>query len=267
MTPTPDDSWDAGDRYERFMGRWSRPFSRAFVRWTGVPAVSHWLDVGTGTGALASAILETAEPSSVVACDPSAPFIASARASLQDPRAKFVVTGVGSLPHREGGYDAVVSGLALNFFPDPSSAIREQLEIASPGGLVGAFVWDYAEGMEFLRYFWDAALASIDAEASRFDEGRRFPICNSESLDTVFRAAGAAHVRTTGLSVVTRFTSFDDYWTPFLGGTGPAPSFVSGLSAGQVAALERELRARLLTGPDGTIALQARAWAVVGYRE
>ncbi len=137
MTATLGDSWDAGDHYERFMGRWSRPLARAFVQWTGVPSGRHWLDVGTGTGALASAILETADPSTVTACDPSAPFIDCARSLLGDPRVSFSVAGVGGLPRREAGYDAVVSGLALNFFPDPRSAIREQLEIAAPGGAIG----------------------------------------------------------------------------------------------------------------------------------
>ena len=266
MAAKPDDSWDAGDRYERFMGRWSRPLARAFVRWTGVPAGRHWLDVGTGTGALATAILEMLEPGTVVACDPSPAFIDAARASLQDPRVSFVVAGVGSLPRREAGYDAVVSGLALNFFPDANGAVREQVEIAAPGGLIGAFVWDYAEGMEFLRHFWNAA-ASIDENASQLDEGRRFPVCDPESLAAVFKAAGLERVRVTALSVVTRFASFEDYWMPFLGGTGPAPSFVSGLVEGQVAALKGELRARLPVEPDGAIALQARAWAVAGYRE
>jgi len=239
--------------------------ARAFVQWTGVPPGRRWLDVGTGTGALASAILEVADPGAVSACDPSAPFIESARSSLRDPRVRFEVAGVGSLPRSEAGYDAVVSGLALNFFPDATSAIREQLEVAAPGGLVGAFVWDYAEGMEFLRYFWDAA-TSIDPEASRLDEGRRFPICHPGSLESVFESAGAARIRVEALSVATRFAGFEDYWSPFLGGTGPAPSFVSGLPAARVAALEQRLRGELPTGPDGTIVLRARAWAAAGYR-
>ena len=265
MTTASEDGWNAGESYEDFMGRWSRPLAREFVRWADVPSGGHWLDVGTGTGALASAICATAQPGSVVACDPSGAFVEAARSRLPDGRVTFTVAGTGSLPRREGGYDAVVSGLALNFFPDPGGAIREQLEATCPGGLVGAFVWDYAEGMEFLRHFWDAA-ASIDARVADMDEGRRFPVCDPVALASLFVAAGAERVRGTALNVPTHFAGFDDYWHPFLGGTGPAPSLVARLSKSRRAALANELRRRLPTRADGAIELRARAWAVVGHR-
>lgn len=265
MTTALGDGWNAGETYEGFMGRWSRPLAREFVRWADVPIGAHWLDVGTGTGALASAICTLSHPASVVACDPSAPFIEAARAGLPDARATFVVAGSGGLPRRQGGYDAVVSGLALNFFPDPGSAIREQLAAACSGGLVGAFVWDYAEGMELLRHFWEAA-AAIQVPIADLDERRRFPICNPTSLETLFTSAGAERVRGAALTLPTRFVSFDDYWRPFLGGTGPAPSLVYSLSEAQRTALANQLRSTLPTQPGGGIELQARAWAVVGYR-
>ena len=263
--PTRDDGWDAGSTYEEFMGRWSRPLAREFVGWLEVEPGGHWLDVGAGTGALASAICAGASPTTVVACDPSESFLESARQTLTDPRVRFEVAGVGNLPMREGGYDAIVSGLAVNFFPDPGQAIEEELEAIRPGGLVGAYVWDYAEGMEFLRYFWDAA-ALIDPEAAEMDEGRRFPICNSEALEALFRSSAAEQVRVVPMSVVTRFSSFEDYWHPFLGGTGPAPSLVADLAKEQRDALAQELRQRLPIRSDGQIDLQARAWAVAGRR-
>jgi len=247
------------------MGRWSRPLSEEFVRWVDPSSGWHWLDVGTGTGALATAICATGRPASVVACDPSAAFIESAQQGLPDSRVTFVVAETGSLPRRKGGYDAIVSGLALNFFSDPGLAMEEQLSAVCPGGLVGAFVWDYAEGMEFLRYFWDAA-AAIDPKAAELDEGRRFPMCNPDSLESLLRAAGADSVRVGPVNVPTVFTSFDDYWRPFLGGTGPAPSLVSTLSDEQRDALIEDLKHRLPIQSGGSIELQARAWAVVGNR-
>lgn len=262
---TRDDSWTLGSTYEEFMGRWSRPLAAEFIRWLAAEPGGHWLDVGTGTGALAAAICIIAEPLSVVACDPSGPFVDSARQTLDDPRVTFEVGGVGSLPGRQSGYDAAVSAIALNFFPDPVVAVEEQLSAVRPGGVVGAYVWDYAEGMEFLRHFWDAA-AGIDPRALEMDEGRRFPICDPAALESLFRSAGAEQVRTAPVSVPTAFSSFEDYWRPFLGGTGPAPSLVSTLTENQRIALEEDLRRRLPIQPSGRIDLQARAWAVAGHR-
>ena len=130
---------------------------------------------------------------------------------------------------------------------------------------MGAYVWDYAEGMEFLRYFWDAA-AAVEPLAAERDEGHRFPLCTPEALGSLFRSAGAERVRVAPLTVPTLFSSFDDYWQPFLGGTGPAPSLVSTLSAEQRSDLEEDLQRRLPIRDDGRIDLDARAWAVVGFR-
>jgi SAM-dependent methyltransferase len=265
MTDHGRDGWGAGTTYEDFMGRWSRPLSEEFVRWLGLPRLGHWLDVGTGTGALATAILAIGKPASVLGCDPSGPFIEAARKGLADPRVTFEVSGTGSLPKRRGGYDAVVSGLSLNFFPDPGEAIEEQLGLTRRGGTVGAFVWDYAEGMEFLRLFWDVA-AAIEPEAAEMDEGRRFSICNPGSMEFLFRSAGAESVRVTSLTVPTRFPSFDAYWRPFLGGTGPAPSLLSSLPESTKEAMAHALAQRLPIRNDGSIELTARAWAVAGKR-
>ncbi len=74
------DNWTLGEAYESYMGRWSRPLARSFVSWLGLPPGDRWLEVGCGTGALTAAICELADPASVLACDPSESFVASARA-------------------------------------------------------------------------------------------------------------------------------------------------------------------------------------------
>jgi len=262
---TVTDDWTAGSTYEEFMGRWSRLLAPKFVSWLQIPCGANWLDVGCGTGALTAAVCATAEPASIVGCDPSRDFIEYAREHHSTRRTSFVIADVDSLPIRTGGFDSVTSSLALNFFPDPGLAMEEHLSTVRRGGLVGAFVWDYAEGMEFLRHFWDAARV-VEPRAAAMDEGHRFPVCDPEALEILFSSAGAQRVRVTSLSVPTTFSSFGDYWRPFLGGTGPAPSLVSSLTEGQRSALEGELRARLPIQCSGSIELQARAWAVVGHR-
>ncbi len=257
------DTWAAGSAYEEFMGRWSRRLAPRFVSWLRIPGGLNWLDVGCGTGALTDAICSLAEPASVLGCDPAEPFIAHARRHSRDVRASFVVAGAGGLPRREGGYDSITSLLALNFFPDPAAAVREMRALAGAQATVSACVWDYAGGMELLRRFWDAATA-LDAAARELDEGARFPLCRPDALSDVFRAGGLSDVRCEAVEIRTEFTSFEDYWRPLLGGTGPAPSYVAALDADRRATLARRLERTLQPGSGGRIALGARAWAVRG---
>jgi SAM-dependent methyltransferase len=257
------DGWNAGGAYEQFMGRWSRALAARFVSWLRVPSGAHWLDVGCGTGALTTAICADAAPASVTACDPAAPFIDFAREQTRDPRASFVVAAVGALPPRPEGYGSVTSLLALNFFPDPAAAVHEMRSLAAPGAVVSACVWDYADGMQWLRRFWDAA-ASVDPAAAALDEGRRFPLCGRDALSALFRGGELADVRSASIEIPTTFTGFDDYWRPFLAGTGPAPSYVSSLDPERRARLAGALAEAVPPGPGGRIALTARAWAVCG---
>lgn len=259
----PDDRWVAGDAYETYMGRWSREVARAFLDWLAPAPGGHWLEIGCGTGALTSAVAGRCAPASIVACDPSAAFVEYARNRLDDGRATFVVADAGALPRREGGFDAVVSGLVLNFVPDPAAAMASVRRRLRPGGVAAAYVWDYADGMEFLRRFWDEA-AALDERAAALDEGVRFPLCRAAALDGLFREAGFASVRTGALEIATEFASFDDYWAPFLRGTGPAPGYVAALEPRDREALRERLAARLGAGAGGPIHLRARAWAVRG---
>ncbi|MBE0592682.1 MAG: class I SAM-dependent methyltransferase [Gemmatimonadales bacterium] len=257
------DRWDAGSTYEGFMGRWSRQLARPFVSWLGIPGSVHWLDVGCGTGALTDAICSHASPASVLGCDPTALFIEYAQRQSRDARASFVVAGAGSLPRRADGYGSVTSSLVLNFLPDPEAAVQEMRSLTAPGGTVSACVWDYAGRMEFLRCFWDAVVA-LDSTARELHEGERFPLCRPDALADVFGAAGLGDVRCESIEIPTAFASFEDYWRPLLGGTGPAPSYVASLDADRRTALAQQLASALPRGAGGTIPLTARAWAVRG---
>lgn len=257
------DKWAAGATYEDFMGRWSRLLAPRFVSWLPVRPTAHWLDVGCGTGALSDAICAGARPASVVACDPSEPFIEYARQHQSDPRVSFVVSGIGQLPRRPGGFDSVTSLLALNFFPNPEVAIAEMRCITAVNGLVSACVWDYAGRMEYLRRFWDSAV-TVDPKAAALDEGQRFAICQPDALENLFRRGGLRDVVCESIEIPIRFPTFADFWTPLLGGAGPAPSYVASLGSDQREALAARLDRSLPREPDGAISLVARAWVVRG---
>lgn len=258
-----DDSWSSGMAYERFMGRWSTLVAQEFIAWLAVPQARRWLDVGCGAGALTQLILETCQPTAVFAIDPSADFIAHAQRSIPDPCVQFRVAAAQALGLDPGSVDAVVSGLVLNFVPQPETALAEMMRVTQPGGKIGAFVWDYAAGMQMLRYFWDAVV-ELDPGAREFDEGPRFPLCREGQLEALFRASGLKQVEAAPIEVRTVFQDFDDFWQPFLGGVGPAPSYTMGLDPIHRQKLEDKLRKSLPMGESGSIPMIARAWAVKG---
>jgi SAM-dependent methyltransferase len=251
------DAWTSDDAYEPYIGRWSRLVASRFLMWlpSGPPAV--WCDLGCGTGALAHAILATEAPVRVLGIDPSREYLAAAR------RGGAVDVAVGSataIPAGAGTFDRVVSALMLNFVPRPVDALAEMRRVTRRGGVVAAYVWDYAQGMELIRTFWDAAVA-LDPAAAELDEARRFPLCRPGPLRALFEGAGLADVEVAPIDVPTVFADFDDLWRPFLGGQGPAPGYVMSLPMSRRDALRDHLRSGF---PAGTIPLSARAWAVGG---
>ncbi len=257
------DVWARGNVYEPYVGRWSRLVARDFLAWLALADGLEWLDVGCGTGALSEAILEQATPIRVLGVDSSDGYLDHARSRIKDPRAAFALGDARSLPCGGAEFDAAVSGLVLNFVPDPGRALAEMRRAVRPGGAVAAYVWDYAERMELMRYFWDAAVA-LDPAALALDEGRRFPLCRPEPLVDLFRGAGLRSVATCEIDVPTRFRDFVHYWTPFLGGQGPAPGYCVSLTEERRGALRERIRSALPVSPDGSIRLVARAWAVRG---
>jgi SAM-dependent methyltransferase len=255
------DAWAAGDRYEPYVGRWSRRVASRFLEFLVAPPGGEWLDVGCGTGALSEAVLVEGGADAVTGIDPSAGFIGFARERLDGRAGSFDVGDAQDLPYAPAYFDVVVSGLVLNFVPDAELALREQHRVVKPGGAVGAYVWDYPR-MEMMARFWEAALA-VDA-GDVPDEAVRFSGWTDEGLAGRFHEAGFVDIGTTSIEVPTVFADFDDLWAPFLGGQGAAPSYLTTLDDARRDAIRELMRAGVPA--NGPIELTARAWAVKATR-
>jgi SAM-dependent methyltransferase len=214
---------------------------------------------------LSETILSVAAPGEVVGVDPSPAFVAFARDRVKDPRVRFDIGDAQALRADPATFDAVVAGLVLNFVPEPGRAVSEMARVTRPDGTVAAYVWDYAEGMQMMRHFWDAAVA-LDPGARELDEGSRFTLCRPEPLADLFSRADLNNVEVRAIDVPTVFRDFDDYWSPFLGGQAPAPTYAMSLSQERRATLRECIRANLPTNAEGEHHLTARAWAVRGVR-
>jgi SAM-dependent methyltransferase len=257
------ESWASGDVYEHYMGRWSEQVASLFLESLHAKVNLSWLDVGCGTGALARVISSTAEPGRIVGVDLSLDFVHYA--SQKSLKARFVNASAISLPLCNEEFDCVVSGLALNFVPQPEEALSEFIRVVKPGGMVAAYVWDYAGQMEFLRYFWDVAV-ELNPDAKALHEGYRFPICQPQPLKELWQGAGLINVALHPLDAVTCFDNFDSYWQAFTLGKFPAPQYLSSLNEKSRADLRKRLQAAIPNQEDGSIQLIARAWGVFGEK-
>jgi SAM-dependent methyltransferase len=241
-----------GGGYERYMGRWSRLLAPRYAAFAGVEDGERILDVGTGTGALPASLPR----SEVVGVDPSAAFIEHAK---QNARARFEVGDAQSLRFGDASFDHAMAMLVINFIPDHEKAVAEMRRVTRAGGTVSAAVWDYGDGMESLRIFWDEAVALDPAAAPKHE--RNMKLCRQGELSELWRKSGLAGVREEAVVIEQAFSSFDDYWQPFLAGVGPGGAYVASLSKERSSALGERLRARW---PGGPFALRARAWCVKG---
>jgi len=263
MSGSVTDRWASGDLYEPYVGRWSRLVAPEFLAWLAAPSGLDWLDVGCGTGVLAGTIAARCAPRRLTGIDPSAGFLVHAQ--RLGTGIALARAGAEALPFRDAAFDRAVSGLVLNFVPDPARALAETARVVRRGGKAALYIWDYAGKMEMMRRFWDAA-GALDPAAVERDEGRRFPICRPKPLRELLTAAGFIDVDARAIDVPTVFQDFDDYWTPFLSGQAPAPGYCMSLGEEARAALRERLRTSLPVQADGSIHLIARAWAVRGTR-
>ncbi|MFL6652865.1 MAG: class I SAM-dependent methyltransferase [Sulfurifustaceae bacterium] len=258
--------WSNAEAYEKYIGRWSRPVAREFVSWLRPTDNARWLDVGCGTGALSEAILKWAKGARVTALDRSASYMAYAVRLLAGQNIEFREGDALALDLPDESFDFTVSGLMLNFVADAHLAVTQMARVTRRGGTVGAYIWDYAQGMEFLRAIWKIAFV-LDPNAINHDEGHLSPLCGTEPMANLFKNAGLANVEARPFVIETKFPNFDAYWEPFLGGQGTVARYVMSLSPQRRAELQDGVRKSLTYAEDGSISFNARAWAVRGNRK
>ena len=248
----------AGDAYDRFMGRYSRELAPAFIEFACIEPGVRVLDVGCGPGALSERLAGVVGAEQVGAVDPSEPFVAACRERV--PGADVRRGDAEDLPWEDDAFDAAVAQLVVNFMRDALAGASEMRRVVGPGGVVAACTWDYGDGMEMLRLFWDAARTLDDAAP---DEGRTMRYRSTQELGELWREAGLNDVDTDHLTVQTTYSGFDDLWEPFTFGVGPAGSYCAALEPSRREELRERFREKV-GSPTGSFTLSARACAVRG---
>ena len=249
--------------YERFMGRWSRVLAPRHIAFAGVKNGDRVLDVGTGTGSLATAVEANMPASRIIGVDPSEGFIAYAKKNAKSTRISYEVGDAQALKYEDAAFDSTLALLVMNFIPDHNKAISEMRRVTRPQGTISACVWDYDQGMQMLRFFWDEAIA-LDPAIEAKDE-RHMKLSRQGQLSDLWKKAGLNNVKEEALVIDQAYSSFNDYWEPFTKGAGPGGAYVVTLPEDRRRQLEDRIRKRLLGDrADGPFTLKAKAWCVRG---
>jgi SAM-dependent methyltransferase len=246
----------AADGYDRFIGRYSRELAPRFATFAGVETEGPVLDVGCGPGALLAELAKRVGVERVAAVDPSEPFVAASRARV--PGAAVRLGGGEALPFADRTFAAALSQLVLSFVRDADRMASEMTRVVQRGGTV-AFCMFEANGFALVRTFWDAAL--------RFDpaapDDAQLPFRRMSELVALCERARLRDVVTGEIVLEAAYASFDELWSPFAFGIGPAASYLQKQDAERRDAI-RDACFELLGEPKGAFSLGARVLAVRG---
>jgi ubiquinone/menaquinone biosynthesis C-methylase UbiE len=250
--------FDDSAEYERFMGRWTRAVARVFLDWLAVRPGLSWLDVGCGTGILAETVLHLCEPGRVDAVDVEPAQVAAATNGPAGARVHFATGDARQLPYQDASFDVVASALVINFVADRGLATAEMRRVARTGGLVAAYVWDFAEELspsgplrKAMRRFGAEAGAVPGTEAS-----------SSRALQSLFQDTGLGAIETRTIDVCLAYESFDDFWQAQTPAYAPTAKTIAAMKPSDRAGLMRAVERSLPRGPGGTIEYCARANAI-----
>lgn len=233
----------AGEAYDRFMGRYSRPLAVDLADWLEVAPGQRAVDVGCGPGALTSVLVDRLGADHVWALDPSAPFVAACRE--RHPGVDVRQGEAESLPFDDGIVDVAAACLVVHFMSDPVGGLAEMKRVTRAGGWVGASVWDLAASRAPMWPLWEAV-----AEISPGHRGERdFQGGSRESLVAILEGAALRDVDSVELAVTVTHPSFEEWWEPYLHGVGPAGEAIAALGPDGRARVEEVLRRNLGAGP------------------
>jgi ubiquinone/menaquinone biosynthesis C-methylase UbiE len=247
----------SAERYDRFMGRYTRTLAPALADAAGVAGGMRVLDVGCGPGGLADELARRVGAENVAAIDPAPQFADACRA--RQPGADVRVGVAEALPWPDGAFDATLSSLVIGFMQDADQGVREMARVTRPGGTVAACMWDVpGGGMTMLSTFWRAA-RELDPNAVG---ERARPGVTEGDIAERFRRAGLRDVVEGSLEASADYADFDDFWDPFTFAVGPAGDYLASRPPEDRERLREAVHARLPDG--GPFSLTARAWYARG---
>lgn len=155
-SPSPQPDWRSFDgvaeTYEEALVPFHEPAARDLVAAAAPPPGGRVLDVGTGTGVVATLAGQADPGAVVVGLDRSVPMLRVARAN----GVRAVAAEAIDLPFPDSTFDTVVAAFVISYFANHETALFDMLRVLRPRGRLGVATWGAGED-EFRRAWRETA--------------------------------------------------------------------------------------------------------------
>lgn len=247
-----------GASYDHMMGPWSRSVGELFLDWLDPAPDLDWIDVGCGSGAFTSLIVERCQPSTILGIDPSQAQLDYALQRGLPQAARFEVADATSLPIVSRSIDVAVAALVVHFMPDPAAGVREMARVTKSGGVVAAYAWDLLKG----GFPYDDLYSRMTLIGFPPPLPPSPAAGDMQHMLNRWEAAGLTGIKMQAFTVTRQFADFDEYWSTAT--TSPRiAAALQRIPPEPLAQLREHVRASVPYGEHGTVVPKATANAIV----
>jgi ubiquinone/menaquinone biosynthesis C-methylase UbiE len=170
-------------RYDRSPAqRWFRENHRLVMETVDPPSDARIVDLGCGTGQLATSLAEHVPRGGVLGLDPAEQMIRVA-SKRKAPNLRFVVGSSDAIPADARSFDVAVSTISFHHWTQPGKSLEEIARVLAPGGRL--FILDFCRDNPLMVVF--------DSLARRFQPSH-YRIASSEEMRRHLSAAGFRRV-------------------------------------------------------------------------
>lgn len=230
--------------YDQYIGRWSRLFVPSVIAAAEVQAGDRVLDVSTGTGEAALAIIPVIGASGrLIGADIAPAMLEAARGRLKESTFLPTPADGQALPFADATFDAVVCQLGLQFFPDPGLGLKEFRRVLRAGGRAGICVISTPDRAPMWGVLADVLGRLLPEQ--RPIVHLSFSLADPARLESLMTGAGFQEVRVERQTREGGFESFEEYWEPIEAGIGSIPQIYLTLPDTARRTVRQEVRTRL----------------------